>query len=120
MNPSDGRLDLRKDLQDFEDLSRAPVVAFLQKQVVPNAPRDKAAGRQPSVFQKLGIFLPTNLCRWLSEYFRYRIGRKHPFLCYNDRELDDGVYSLEGGRTGDADEIRVALAGDWGTGTDEA
>lgn len=120
MTPNDSRPDQRKDLQDFVGLSHAPIVAYLQKQALPRMPRQKGAGALPSIFQKMKIFLPNNQWRWLSEYLRCRIGRKHPFLCYEDPERDNGIYRLEGDGEHDADEIRIALAGDWGTGTDEA
>ncbi len=51
---------------------------------------------------------------------QYRFGRRHPFQTY---EGDDrGVYPLQGedGVQGEDGEVRLALAGDWGTGTDEA
>jgi len=120
MAPNDSRPDQRKDLQDFAGLSHAPIVAYLQKQALPRAPRQKPAGALPSIFQKMKIFLPNNQWRWISEYLRYRIGRKHPFLRYEDPERDNGIYRLEGDGGQEPDEIRVALAGDWGTGTDEA
>jgi hypothetical protein len=45
-----------------------------------------------------------------------RLGRRHPFQTYDGQDGDDGLYRLHGG----SDGIRIALAGDWGTGTDEA
>ena len=107
--------DLRKDLQDFKGLSRWPIIAYLQKQALPPAPRRKPAP-SAGIFQQLRRFAPADIWGWVSEYLRYRIGRKHPFLAYAHPERDNGIYALEG----DGNEIRVALAGDWGTGTDEA
>lgn len=110
----------RKDLQDFENLSRLPVVAYLQKQALPSGPRTKLAAARLGVFHKLKIFMSADIRRWITEYLRYRIGLKHPFVVYDDPERDNGIYLLEGDGDDSAGEIRVALAGDWGTGTDEA
>jgi len=52
---------------------------------------------------------------WAWEYLSHRIGPRHPFLTYPKSDPHQGVYQLAGG-----DEIRIALAGDWATGTDEA
>ena len=52
----------------------------------------------------------------MTEYWRFRIGQRHPFQTYDGEDGDNGVYRLRG----DGHEIRIALAGDWGTGTDEA
>src|ERR1700722_2680427 len=116
MDSRTGQPRKRKDLQDFTKLSRKPLLAYLQKQGLPPTPRR----RPPSAFQKLEIFLPTNLWQWLCDYVRYRIGRKHRFPHYTHPERDNGVYPLQGDDRSAAEPIRVALAGDWGTGTDEA
>jgi hypothetical protein len=105
----------RKDLADLLKLSRAPVWSYLQKQGQPRRPRIKTAELAPSHHPLLAAFSPKNLWKWISEYFEYRIGRRHPFKVYAPTDPDQGVYRLEGDG-----EIRIALAGDWGTGTDEA
>ena len=104
----------RKDLQDLSGLSRAPAIAYLQKQSLPPAPRPKKGGSAKPVFPGLGRFLPQDFARWILQYLRFRIGFKHPFLTY-EGQSDSGIYPLEGD-----DTVRIALAGDWGTGTDEA
>src|SRR5215469_1389885 len=106
----------RKDLQDLRNLSRAPLFSYAQKQAQPRSPRVKMAALQPAQFPALAAFAPTRLWTWITEYLRYRIGPRHPFLSYSEGGPDNGVYALQG----DAQGIRIALAGDWGTGTDEA
>jgi hypothetical protein len=107
----------RKDLQDLRHLSREPILSYLQKQAQPRAPRNKAVALVPPRYPILAAFSlnPSRLGKWLWEYFSHRIGPRHPFLTYANLDQDSGVYPLEG----DA-EIRIALAGDWATGTDEA
>jgi hypothetical protein len=102
-------------MQDLRDLSRSPILSYLQKQAQPRAPREKTAIRAPSPYAMIAAFLPNRLCKWVWEYCSHRLGRRHPFQVYAKSDPDQGVYKLEGD-----DEIRIALAGDWGTGTDEA
>jgi hypothetical protein len=105
----------RKDLQDLRNLSRAPALSYLQKQAQPRAPRIKAKDLAPSKYPILAAFSPAKLCRWIWAYLSHRIGRRHPFKTYPASDADQGVYKLD-----DDGEVRIALAGDWGTGTDEA
>ena len=105
-----------KDLQDLQGMPSGSMLAFGQKQMVPDAPRQTP----PVPYQSLRLLLPNNLWRWASDYVRYRIGVKARFRSYTQPERDNGIYPLEGDETSGAGPIRVALAGDWGTGTDEA
>jgi len=112
VTPSSGR----KDLQDLRKLSRMPVLSYLQKQAQPPTPRPRALALQPARFPLLAAFAPSNLWKWITEYFRHRVGPRHKFQDYSAFGSDNGVYALQG----DPGEIRIALAGDWGTGTDES
>jgi hypothetical protein len=105
----------RKDLQDLRNLSRAPILSYLQKQAPPLAPRIKTADLAPARYPILAAFTPKQLCKWIWEYFSHRIGPRHPFQAYVASDHDQGIYKLESDN-----EIRIALAGDWATGTDEA
>lgn len=107
-----------KDMTDLLGLSRAPVVSFLRKQVQPSAPRPKTTGMAPAparMFRWILEYSPRRLLKWIWEYLSYRFGPRHPFKTYHASNVDKGIYSLEGG-----DDIRIVLAGDWATGTDEA
>jgi hypothetical protein len=105
----------RKDLQDLRNLSRAPILSYLQKQASPVAPRIKTADLAPARYPILAAFSPKQLCKWIWEYLSHRIGPRHPFQVYVVSDHDHGIYKLESDN-----EIRIALAGDWATGTDEA
>jgi hypothetical protein len=105
----------RKDLSDLRKLSRSPVLSYLQKQAQPQKPRVKTATLKPPQYPMLAAFSPTRIFEWAREYLKYRIGRRHPFQVYAPSDPDQGVYTLEGDG-----EIRIAMAGDWATGTDEA
>ena len=111
-----------KDLQDLQGASRLPLVAIAQKQAQPDEPRPPDAGAAPvpektaagQIFAALKQFAASDFVAWAAEYVRYRFGSKHPLLTYQRPE--DGIYPLEG----DGGKIRLGLASDWGTGTDEA
>jgi hypothetical protein len=105
----------RKDLQDLHQLSRSPELAYLRKQQQPLAPRRKTAGGAAR-YALLTAFSPVHYVKWLVEYLVHRIGRRHRFQDYSEAGADNGVYRLDG----DGDEVRIALAGDWASGTDEA
>jgi hypothetical protein len=109
--PSTGR----RDLQDLRKLSRMPIGSYVQKQAPPPIPRDEAEKKAPATYPFLAAFMPTRIGKWLWEYFSHRIGPRHPFLTYDKSGADQGIYPIEGN-----EEVRIALAGDWGTGTDEA
>jgi hypothetical protein len=62
-------------------------------------------------------FSPAALWAWLRNYLAYVLRKKHPFPPYT-ASPQQAMYNLldENG----SDAVRIALAGDWGTGTDEA
>jgi Calcineurin-like phosphoesterase len=106
----------RRDLQDLRDLPRAPILSYLQKQAAPQAPRRKTAALVPPSYPMLAAFSPQRIFRWAWEYASHRIGPRHRFLTYAKSYPGRGIYPL----AGDDDVVRIALAGDWATGTDEA
>jgi Calcineurin-like phosphoesterase len=116
MNAQPANPPRHKDLQDLHHLSRAPILSYLQKQSQPSAPRLKVAGLMAARHPILASFSPTHLWKWITEYLTHRIGPRHEFQGYAPSNSDQGIYKMEG----DSVEIRIALAGDWGTGTDEA
>ena len=115
-SPDTGPHGARRDLQDLRNLSRSAFLAYGQKHAQPRTLRPRAKAARPAQHPGLAAFAPDRLWRWLIEYWRFRIGKRHPFQTYDGQDGDHGVYRLHGS----ADGIRIALAGDWGTGTDEA
>ncbi|MGH9328568.1 MAG: metallophosphoesterase family protein [Terriglobia bacterium] len=72
---------------------------------------------QVSSYPVLAAFLPQNLWPWTWNYLKFVCTRKFPFPSYGHAS-DQGVYSISPS-TPDS-PIKIAIAGDWGTGTDEA
>ena len=105
----------RRDLQDLQRLSRAPFLSYLQKQAPPPAPRNKTRPPKPPKYPILAAFSPGRLGKWIWQYVSHRIGPRYPFQTYHKSDPHQGVYQMEGDP-----EVRIGLAGDWATGTDEA
>jgi hypothetical protein len=106
-----------KDLSDLRHLPRSPIGSYLQKQAQPKAPRPKITTFElkPKRFLAIGSYLPPHRWNFIIEYLRNRFGRKHPFQTYPPGQRNTGVYTMPL-----QNEIRIALAGDWASGTDEA
>lgn len=105
-----------KDLQYLQKLSCSPLLSYLCKQAQPAKPVSKSPPPEPIRLPALAAFASTKIFRWIPEYLSHRIGPRHQFLTYPPSDLSNGVYKLKEG----SEETRVALAGDWATGTDEA
>jgi hypothetical protein len=139
-----------QDLSESPKWSRTPLVAYAQKAAAPKTPADEArriaaataaiapkmAAPQPSPKPKtsmlerlkakhplLAAFSPAAIYQWVTEYLFNRLFRRtHRFLTYRGSQAgENGVYDLTdaAGRAA-AGPIRISIAGDWGTGTDEA
>jgi Calcineurin-like phosphoesterase len=113
----------RKDLQDLYKLPRSPLMSYMRKQAEPEAPRPKPVDRtlippldRPPGRPLLEAFSMERIWNWITQYLGHRFGRRYPFQTYESGSANNGVYTLHG----DDREIRIALAGDWATGTDEA
>ena len=79
--------------------------------------RTVAALAPTSNFPGLKAFLPQNLWAWISNYLKNAFTPRYPFPDYT-KSGKTGVYSLSPAAGGDT--ITIAIAGDWGTGTQEA
>jgi hypothetical protein len=67
-------------------------------------------------FPALRAFLPQNLWPWLKDYLKNAFTKRYPFPAYTAGHT--GIYRLTPAAGRDA--ISIAIAGDWGTGTQEA
>lgn len=98
----------RRHINDLKNLPRSAALSRLQRasEVVapPNHPPESR-------------FSPSALWEWVRNYLAYVFHKKHEFP-EATKSPQRAIYDLldENGQ----DRVRVALAGDWGTGTDEA
>jgi hypothetical protein len=105
-----------KDLRDFQNLPRTPIGSYIRKAI--DARRPAATGRGTPILEQypaLKLYNPRAWSDWIKFYVKNRLGPRHLFNYYNS--TDRGVYPLVGLKEG---VVRIALTGDWGTGTDEA
>jgi hypothetical protein len=84
---------MRKALTPLVQLSRSPEI-----------------NQAKQVYQKIGSFDKNHVIEWLKAYWHNRIGRKHPFQTW---KTHSGIFKFN-------NTAKISLAGDWGTGTDEA
>lgn len=77
--------------------------------------REQAASAK-SVLDKAGKFLKIQVFGWVFHYFKTRFGGREEFRTYRGLAGDNGIYRLRGATS----SVKVTLAGDWGTGTEEA
>ncbi|HEU5262567.1 MAG TPA: metallophosphoesterase [Gemmatimonadales bacterium] len=69
---------------------------------------------RPGRFNRAVDYLKIKWVLWLWHYLKTRIGGRYPFADYDATSADRGIYPLAG------DRVRIAIVGDWGTGTREA
>jgi hypothetical protein len=100
----------RKALENYTGLSRAPIDSHLRVAAVnPQA----ALARPP-----LQDFSTADIFPWITNWLKTAGSARHPFEAYPSQG-DRGKYELSGLLAADG-SFRIALAGDWGTGTDTA
>jgi hypothetical protein len=109
--PGDSKPELKyQALDDLADLPRSALYSHYRRMVDDLADDTKF----PHIS---AAFLPTHLVAWIKSYLKYAFLPKHPFVCY-PKTGEQGLYPLQaadGGKT-----VKLAVAGDWGTGTKES
>jgi calcineurin-like phosphoesterase family protein len=96
-----------KDLGQYRQMGRGAVIAYFRKLAAKVGHPPDARG-----FERLTAFAstPANALVWLRHVLHFITKKKHPFQTYPD---GGGVYTFQ-------ENLKLSLAGDWGTGTDEA
>jgi hypothetical protein len=111
-----------KDLHSFKNLPRTPVGSYLRKAVDTKSPTPPVPPGSPQPvlerFPELRLYNPRAWSDWIRSYVKNRLGRRHKFNFYLPGKADRGIYPLESADGGG--RVRMALTGDWGSGTDEA
>ena len=93
-----------KDLGNF--------TSFLYGQTAANF-HAAGSGYSTTAYNPISAFLPSNLIKWIPKIAKYWFHKKHAFRDYTASERGTGIYALD-------DRVKISIAGDWGTGTDEA
>jgi Calcineurin-like phosphoesterase len=66
-----------------------------------------------TTYNPLDAFLPNHLVAWIPHVIRFWFHKKYTFRDYTAPGSGTGIYTI-------GDRVTLSLAGDWGTGTDEA
>ena len=108
----------RRELASLRGLPRSPLASYARRAL--DAAREAAEPIRTlrSRTRRLQVweFLSNNLFAWIASYLRNRFGPRHAFPDYRRTLADKGIYPLES----DGGSVRVSIAGDWASGTDEA
>ena len=105
----------RRSPKNLTKLNRCPIVGRFAVVSHFNKKFDKLT--KDSRFPRLAAFLPQNVLPWVWNYLKFAFTRKFRFPSYGQNG-NRGVYRLLPSTP--SAPIRIAIAGDWGTGTDEA
>ncbi len=104
---------LRK-IEEFCELRRSPAQShwrtqrvLCQRAVVPGKKR----------LARLKDYVCIQIVRWIYHYLKSRFGSRHPFKEYQGKKA--GIYNIAPSMPNN-NEVRISLAGDWATGTDES
>jgi hypothetical protein len=95
---------------DLLNLQRSALLSQYRKAV------DDLADDQKK-YPRLSAFLPQNLWPWVKSYLAYAFKSKHKFPSY-PAQGERGIYEMAAAAGGQA--LKLSIAGDWGTGTEEA
>src|SRR5450631_4876016 len=93
-----------KDLGNFTGFANSRITAHF------HAAR---SGYSTATYDPISAFLPNRLLKWIPQVAKYWFHKKHAFRDYTTHGKGTGIYPID-------DRVKIGIAGDWGTGTDEA
>jgi calcineurin-like phosphoesterase family protein len=98
----------QRTIDDLKNLPRSAALSHLYR---------AAEAASPPNHPPESTFAPSSIWEWLRGYSAYILQKKHAFPPYT-ASPQEAMYDLrdENGH----EDVRVSVAGDWGTGTDEA
>ena len=105
--PSDdskSRKNSGKDLGNFTAYNHSQIAAHFHA---------SGSGYSTAAYSPISAFLPSRLLKWIPQVVKFWFHKKHPFRDYTTKGKGTGIYQID-------DRVKISMAGDWGTGTDEA
>ncbi|MGB8353421.1 MAG: metallophosphoesterase [Chthoniobacteraceae bacterium] len=93
---------MKKQLSKYKDLSRLPLLNHLQ-----------GARLKAQRYNTLEMFETKSVWEWVTSYLKYAFTPRHDFLDASAAPNKTSIYKVP-------NALRIGVAGDWGTGTDEA
>jgi hypothetical protein len=99
-----GEISSGKDLGNFTGFAHSRIAAHW---------RAAGTGYSTSTYDPISAFLPQRLLKWIPKVAKYWFHKKHAFRDYTSHDKGNGIYPID-------DRLKISLAADWATGTDEA
>jgi hypothetical protein len=96
--------DSGKDLGNYKGFANSVGAAHFQSAL---------SGYSTATYDPISAFLSTRLLKWIPQVAKYWFHKKHVFTDYTGHKKGTGIHAIE-------DRVKISIAGDWGTGTDEA
>jgi hypothetical protein len=93
-----------KNLGNFRGVTHSRLEAHFQAAM---------SGYSTTTYNSIAAFMPNRVVVWLTQIAKYLFQPKLPFRDYASEGKTTGVYPID-------EQVSISLAGDWGTGTDEA
>jgi hypothetical protein len=93
-----------KDLGNFTGFAHSRLAAHVHAALT---------GYSTRTYDPISAFLPSRLFLWISKIAKYWFQKKHAFRDYTTSGKGTGIHPID-------DRVLISIAGDWGTGTDEA
>ena len=93
-----------KDLGNFKGFTLSRISAHFHA---------AGTGYSTATYDPISAFLPSRLFEWIPQVAKYWFHKKHAFRDYTTHGKGTGIYLID-------DRVKISIAGDWGTGTDEA
>ena len=93
-----------KDLGNFKGFAHSRITAHFQA---------ARAAYSTTTYDPIAAFLPSRLIKWIPQVAKYWFHKKHAFRDYTTHGKGTGIFPID-------ERVKISIAGDWGTGTDEA
>ena len=93
-----------KDLGNFTGFGHSRIASHLHA---------AWSGYSTAAYDPMAAFLPSKLIKWIPQVAKYWFHKKHAFRDYTAPDRGTGIIPID-------DRVKISIAGDWGTGTDEA
>lgn len=107
---------MARNQHKYIGLSRSLVVNRYKADALRRKKALRLKGVEPKPGFSLKDFLTEKIWKWIEHSTRHLLGRKHEFKFYNGD--DKGVYAID--EQFKNEEIRIALAADWASDTEES
>ena len=108
----------KRDPKDYLNLYRSEAQNHLRTQQ--SIKKEKTNKKEKvTALNEIKDFLSINIFGWVSNYIKSRLGKKHPFMDYS-AAASNGVFEMYSEESPDKNKIKIVIAADWATYTEES